>query len=131
VSDELERPLAAASRRLGGLPGFRGTGGRPRKDSDSSVTAARQVSADAGAPAGALASPAIVPRLLTVDQAAIYLGLGSDTIYELVTRGVLRRIRIPAPPTAKRGGSEVRKILLDRQDLDAQIDAWREREGLG
>jgi hypothetical protein len=68
--------------------------------------------------------------LLTVDQAAAYLGLGPDTVYELVTRGVLRRVRIPAPPTAKRGGHELRKILLDRQDLDAQIDAWRERDGL-
>ena len=85
----------------------------------------------AGADAGALVSLAIVPRLLTVDQAAVYLGIGRDTLYELVTRGGLRRVRIPAPPTAKRGGHEVRKILLDRQDLDAQIDAWREREGLG
>lgn len=130
MSDD-DRPLTAASERLRGQPGFPRRRGRPRKNGDSSVTAPRQVATDAGAPAGALASPAIVPRLLTVPQAADYLGLGPDTVYELVTRGVLRRIRIPAPPTAKRGGPEVRKILLDRQDLDAQIDAWREREGLG
>jgi hypothetical protein len=83
-------------------------------------------------PAGAQGSGAAVtvlsplaPRLLTTAQAAQYLGVGPDTVYELVTRGVLRRVRIPAPPTAKRSGAEVRKVLLDRQDLDAQIDAWR------
>ena len=95
------------------------------------MTPSPEVSIATGADVRALASPAIVPRLLTVDQAAFYLGLGPDTVRELVTRGVLRRVRIPAPSTAKRGGSEVRKILLDRQDLDAQITAWREREGLG
>jgi hypothetical protein len=122
VNDQL--PLAAASIRLRRRPG------RPRKNGDSPVTPAAEVPMVTSADVGALASPAIVPRLLTVDQAAAYLGLGPDTVYELVTRGVLRRVRIPAPPTMKRGGHELRKILLDRQDLDAQIDAWRERDGL-
>jgi hypothetical protein len=47
-------------------------------------------------------------------------------VRELVARGVLRRVRIEAPITRKRANAEVRKILLDRADLDAQIVAWRQ-----
>jgi len=60
--------------------------------------------------------------LLTVEQAAEYLAIGSDTVYGLVSQGVLRRVRIPDG-----NGGELRKILLDRQHLDRAIEAWRER----
>jgi excisionase family DNA binding protein len=59
---------------------------------------------------------------LTVEQAAEYLALGVDTVYGLVQQGVLRRVRIPGGPAG-----ELRKVLLDRRDLDAAIEAWRER----
>ena len=93
--------LTAASERLRGVPGFPRRRGRPRKDGDRPVTSVVQVPADTAANWGTLASPATMPRLLNVDQVAVYLGLGPDTVYELVTRGVLRRVRIPAPATAK------------------------------
>jgi excisionase family DNA binding protein len=65
---------------------------------------------------------ALSPRLLTVEQAAEYLAIGPDTVYALVAQGVLKRVRIPTDH-----GGELRKILLDRVDLDRAIDAWRER----
>jgi excisionase family DNA binding protein len=87
------------------------------------VTAVSQ-GRDSKAPgAGALASSATTPpRLLTVEQAAQYLALGLDTVYALVSQGVLRRVRIPAA-----NGNEIRRVLLDRLDLDRAIEAWRER----
>jgi len=60
--------------------------------------------------------------LLTVEQAAEYLALGADSIYSLVTQGVLRRVRIPTG-----SGGELRRVLLDRLDLDRAVEAWRER----
>jgi hypothetical protein len=74
----------------------------------------------------ALVSPAIAPRLYNPAEAAVYLGVGEDVVRELVSAGTLRRVRIPAPVTRKRAGGEVRRILLDKHDLDAQIVAWRE-----
>lgn len=116
--------LAAASERLRGVPGFPRRRGRPRKHGDKAVTGAPQASVPASLPDRAPASPTIEPRLLTVEQAAVYLGLGDDTVRSLVGRGVLKRVRVPAPWSAE---GEVRKILLDRLDLDAQIAAWRDR----
>lgn len=51
------------------------------------------------------------PRLLTLPQAARYLGLSPWTVWELIWRGVLPRVRLS------------RKILLDQRDLDAAIEA--------
>lgn len=56
------------------------------------------------------------------------MSVGEDLVRELVAAGTLRRVRIDAPVTRKRAGGEVRKILLDRLDLDRQIEAWREPE---
>jgi Helix-turn-helix domain len=126
--------LPGASDRLRLAPGLPERGivfprrrGRPRRNGDSPVTSASEVCAAPQQEQRALASSAIVPRLLTVEQAAVYLGLGDDTVRELVASGHLRRVRMPAPVTAKRAGSEIRRILLDRLDLDAQITAWREQ----
>jgi hypothetical protein len=71
-------------------------------------------------------SSTIEPRLYDVAAAARYLSISQDLVRELVARGVLRRVRIEAPITRKRANAEVRKILLDRADLDAQIVAWRQ-----
>lgn len=54
------------------------------------------------------------PRLLTLPQAARYLGLSSWTVRELIWRGVLPRVRLS------------RKILLDQRDLDAAIEASKD-----
>ena len=39
-------------------------------------------------------SPAVTPLLLTVERAAIMLGLGRTTTYELVMRGLLQSVKI-------------------------------------
>ena len=61
------------------------------------------------------------PRLLGLRAAAAYLGVGERTARELDAAGVLRRVRIPAP-----GAAAVRRLLYDRQDLDALIEAWKD-----
>ena len=100
--------------------------GRPRKVGDSPVTGVAEVPETKAPRRRALVSPTIEPRLYDVPAAAVYMGISEDLVRELVARGVLRRVRIPAPITKKRSNAEVRKILLDRADLDAQIVAWRE-----
>lgn len=66
-------------------------------------------------PATSLGPPAAGPqRLLTLPQAAKYLGLSVWTIRELIWRGVLPRVRLS------------RKILLDQRDLDAAIEASKD-----
>ncbi len=62
-------------------------------------------------PTGEEARALTEPRLLSPDQAARYLGLGSRwAIYRLIARGELPAIRL------------ARKLRLDRADLDALID---------
>ena len=91
--------LAAAADRLRGKPG------RPRKDRPA-------------APATTL--PAQAARLLDLPSAAAYLACSTWTLRDLVAAGTLRRVRVPLP-----GGSELRKVLLDRADLDRLIEAWK------
>ncbi len=93
-------PLADAQARLG-------RPGRPRKASLA------EQAARAMAPHS--------PRLLGLRATAAYLGVGERTARELDAAGVLRRVRIPAPDTA-----EVRRLLYDRQDLDALIESWKD-----
>jgi len=61
------------------------------------------------------------PRLLNLHDAAIYLGLSQFTVRELEQQGVLSRVRIPL-----RNHGELRKVLLDKADLDRLIEAWKE-----
>jgi len=68
-----------------------------------------------------LISPAH-PRLLDLENAAKYLGVSGWTVRDLVDAGLLQRIRLPLP-----GGGELRKILLDRHDLDAWIERMKDR----
>jgi excisionase family DNA binding protein len=54
--------------------------------------------------------PAIVPRLLTVPQAAQYLGVGPWAIRTLHWEGTVRGIKIG------------RRLLFDKAALDAYVD---------
>jgi hypothetical protein len=67
------------------------------------------------------ALPASEGRLLDVRAAARYLGLAVWTVRELEWQGILPRVRIPLP-----GGKDLRKLLLDRVDLDRLIAAWKD-----
>ncbi len=64
---------------------------------------------------------AITPRLLNLDQSALYVGVSPWTIRDLETNGTLKRVRIPLAH-----GGELRKLLFDRADLDRLIDAWKD-----
>ena len=56
-------------------------------------------------------APKVEPRLLSLRQAADYLGLSTWTVRGLIDTGALPRVRLP-----------VRKILLDREALDRLIE---------
>lgn len=92
-------PLAAARARLSRPRG------RPRKPRPAS-------------------DPPIPPsgrRLLDVYQAAAYLSVSTWTIRDLIGNGTLRRVRIPLP-----NNGEVRRLLLDREDLDRLVAQWKD-----
>lgn len=111
-------PLAAAAQRLRKKPG------RPRKDGHVVGIAAQQDGENEGRRWSALALSAIVPRLLSLEQAALYLGCSPWTVRALASKddGVLKRVRIPL-----KNNVELRKLLFDREDLDRLIEAWKER----
>jgi excisionase family DNA binding protein len=91
----------------------------------------------------------ITPRLLTLKAAAQYLGVSYWTARDLILNGTLRPVRMPAaridagrrrgkhgelPPARLLvepthpgvAGRHVRRVLVDRQDLDRLIEAWKE-----
>lgn len=51
----------------------------------------------------------IQPRLLSLEEAAIYLGVSKWTLRDLIFRGDLPHLKIK------------RRVLVDRADLDAYI----------
>lgn len=64
------------------------------------------------------------PRLLSVEAAAQYLSVSSWSIRDYVASGRLPAVQLPAP----RGqGRTIRRVLIDRADLDALVDRWKER----
>jgi excisionase family DNA binding protein len=76
---------------------------------------------NSGAEHGASDAQSIVPRLLDVEAAAVYLSVSPWTIRDLVAAGELHRVRLPVG-----GQREVRRLLLDRRDLDRLVDRSRE-----
>jgi hypothetical protein len=80
---------------------------------------------------GAQDGSSIAPRLLSLAQAAAYLGLSFWSFRELVNAGDVPLIRIPRPRTMrqhkrKAKGATLRRTLVDVRDLDALVDRWRE-----
>lgn len=109
-------PLARARERLRGKPG------RPPKAGHASGTPGAQGPARGGPERGALAKTATAPRLLSLEDTALYLGVSPWTVRDLEAAGMLPRVRIPLP-----GGGELRKLLFDRADLDRLVETWKER----
>jgi excisionase family DNA binding protein len=66
--------------------------------------------------------PPIDPRLLDVHAAARYLGVSAWTIRDLLAAGELARVTIPGP-----GGRDLRRVLVDRVDVDRLVERWKER----
>lgn len=62
----------------------------------------------------------LCPRLLDLGATAAYLGVSPWTVRDLDAAGTLKRVRVPIA-----AGSELRKLLFDRHDLDRLVDAWK------
>ena len=138
MSDE-RRPLAAASERLRAQPGFPGKRGRPRKHPDGHVfrQAPNAVSQPGAATSendhvrGARVQQAPVvalerrvgdvvttqPALLSVADAARYLGLSGRTVESYLAAGILTPVRLPSPRGARRLG----RVLVERVELDGLV----------
>ena len=65
--------------------------------------------------------PGLCPRLLGLEATAAYLGVSPWTVRDLEAAGGLHRIRIPLA-----NGGELRKLLFDKNDLDALIESWKD-----
>jgi len=63
-------------------------------------------------------------RLLDLKTAGAYLGVSYWTVREYVFAGVLASVKLPCPRS--KDGRILRRILIDKQDLDAFIEANRE-----
>jgi hypothetical protein len=67
---------------------------------------------------------AVPPRLFDLDAAGAYLGgLSRDAVERLVNAGVLSVVKIPGGRT----GDCVRRVLVDRLELDELVTRWREK----
>ena len=105
--------------------------GRPRKAPPERVepdagghnagTAVPGTCANTGAGQGALAYEAVAPRLLDIQRAADYLSVSPWTIRDLIANRTLARVRVPLTD-----GGELRKVLLDRLDLDRLVGASKD-----
>ena len=65
---------------------------------------------------------AVAPRLLDIEQAATYIGVSGWTLRGLIADGAVPTVQ---PPSARRTGEPMRRVLLDREDLDALIERWK------
>jgi len=61
------------------------------------------------------------PRLLGVEAAAHYLGrLSPRSVRTLIDTGIIHRVRVPL------GDGELRRVLVDRLELDVLIEQWKD-----
>lgn len=97
--------LAGAAERLRGKPG------RPRKDRHAETTAWRLKIA---------AVLPIAPRLLGLADAGRYAGVSTWSIRALIAADKLRAVKLPG------ANGDMNRILIDRADLDALIEASKE-----
>jgi hypothetical protein len=69
----------------------------------------------------------LTPRLVGVKVAALYLGISAWSVREWIASGVIPRVAVALPRSAKRKGDTCRRVLVDVRDLDALIDRWKAR----
>ena len=73
----------------------------------------------------------ITPRLLNMRQAAEYLGCSFWTARDYVLQGLIPVVELP-PLRAREGDRQrktLRRVLVDRADLDAFIESRKRRDG--
>lgn len=75
------------------------------------------------------AAPTEKPRLLSMRQAAAYLGCSFWTARDYVIQGLIPSVDMPplAPRLGSRRRKTLRRVLIDRADLDAFIASRRRR----
>lgn len=71
----------------------------------------------------------IGPRLLNMRQAAAYLGCSFWTARDYVLQGVIPVVDMPPlrPKEGSRARTTLRRVLIDRADLDAFIESRKRR----
>ncbi len=90
----------------------------------------RPAAEEAVVPRGLKASVTAWPRLLSVEQAGQYLGVSYWTVREFINDGSVKAVPLPRPDTLRQRerralGDTVRRLLIDRHDLDALVDRWK------
>jgi hypothetical protein len=68
----------------------------------------------------------VIPRLMDMRSAAQYLGISAWTLRELVLARQVPAVRSPSPLGKKRS---LRRVLIDRLDLDAAVESWKQGAG--
>ena len=73
----------------------------------------------------------ITPRLLNMRQAAEYLGCSFWTARDYILQGLIPVVEMPPlrPREGERPRKTLRRILVDRADLDAFIEVRKRRDG--
>jgi hypothetical protein len=82
-------------------------------------------------PADPLPRERVKPRLLNMRQAAEYLGCSFWTARDYILQGLIPVVNMP-PLRAREGDRQrktLRRVLVDRADLDAFIEARKCRGG--
>jgi hypothetical protein len=72
------------------------------------------------------------PRLLSIEQAGAYLNVSHWTLREFINAGDVPTVRLPRPQTPRQrkrahANDTVRRLLIDRLDLDELVQRWKER----
>lgn len=65
-----------------------------------------------------------LPRLLSLRQAAVYLGVSFWSVRDFVLAGFLPTVQLPPlrPREGERRKANLRRVLIDQTDLDAFIE---------
>lgn len=104
-----ELPLTDASRRLRRRPG------RPPRESRGFAGQGAPLEAASGAGTARHFATPLLPRGLSITAASAYSGIPARRLWALIAEGRLRAIRLPG----------MRRVLLDREDLDQLLDAHK------
>ena len=73
----------------------------------------------------------VTPRLLNMRQAAEYLGCSFWTARDYILQGLIPVVDLPPlrPREGDRRRKNLRRVLVDRTDLDAFIESRKRRDG--
>ena len=88
------------------------------------VNAARHM--DSGIARSAEDGQSFAPRVLDLKQAADYLHVHWQTARQYIAQGLIPRICYPTQNSKRKASHDnIRKILIDRRDLDSFIEKWK------